>query len=106
MMLWPTDIAPKAVIFNLESETKHKVIFARDQIQFHNYGSAIVKLFGIRNDGDRAGFEVLVLNHEEPKLDPVKAVQDYMVRTSFQDNAVFLSLNYPHTALNAGTISN
>ena len=107
MMLRPSDIAPKAVIFNPESGTKHKVIFARDQIQFHNDGSAIVKLFGIKNDGDRAGFEVLVPNHEEPKLDPVKTVHDYVVRTLSQDNnAVFVSLNNPHTALNASTISN
>ena len=40
------------MIFNPESGTKHKVIFARDQIKFYNDGSAIVKLFGITYDGD------------------------------------------------------
>ena len=49
---------------------------------------------------------MLVPKHEEPKLDQVKAVQEYMIRTSYQDNVVFVSLNFPHTALNASTISN
>jgi site-specific recombinase XerD len=106
LMLRPSDAAPRAMVFDPETNTEHKVIFTRDQVCFREDGSARITLFGIKNDGNRSGFEITVPRHENPQLDPVGALHDYMQFTSPVDNAVFVSLKKPYTALGAQSIAN
>ena len=78
MMLRPSDVSPKAVTFDPDQNILQRVIFKRDMVHFNDDGSAKITMFGIKNDSDRAGFEVLLPGNEEAKLDPVKTRMCYI----------------------------
>lgn len=103
-MLRPSDIAPRGVKYDPINNTVSHILFNRDQVQFNDDGSALIKFLGTKNDGHRDGFEVLLPCHQNAHVDPVKALQVYMLRTSAPDNAVFVSLTGSHKAVEASTI--
>ena len=96
-MARPSDLAPK-------------VGLNRSQIEFHNEDLTI-KFFGVKNDQDRAGFEVRIEPAEQAVIDPVSCLKLYMEKTQHlvklgQDGPVFLTLRPPYKALTAQSISN
>ncbi len=108
LMLRPSDIAPKSVRFDKETGTSTKVVFSTDNIEFCDTGANIM-FHGIKNDTSRTGFSVFLQPIVNSKLDPVKALRDYVNRTKNQrpqDNPVFLSLNPPFKAISACTVAN
>ena len=106
LMLRPSDIAPKALFFdNLTGETK-KFIFSTDMIEFTLDGLKVCFL-GIKNDAQRAGFQVFLPSNPNSKLDPVGTIKEYINRTEpyRSDRGVFLSLNKPYKAISAASVS-
>ena len=104
LFLRPSDIAPKSVNYN--NGSKQRILFSRDLVTFDD-SSATITLFGIKNDMARQGFRVKLPRHPTDKLCPVSALQSYMDRTHHllgSDNAVFLSLTKPHTAVSAQVV--
>ena len=71
LMLCPSDIAPKSMMFDPQTLALSPAVFSTDQISFRQDGSATISLFGIKNDTSRAGFEERLPSHSNPKLDPV-----------------------------------
>lgn len=64
---------------------------------------------GIKNDSSGTGFHVTLRPTRETKVDPVKALNDYIARTSHQrseDKCVFLSLNPPFGPVTVKTVAN
>ena len=53
----------------------------RKQIKFNDDGSANIIFFGIKNDSDRKGFEIVLGSTDESVIDPVLTLQDYIKRT-------------------------
>lgn len=106
--LRPSDIAPKSVCVDKGTRQQSRIVFSRNLVGFHDNGATIT-LFGIKNDASRQGFKVNVPHHPNIKLCPVRALQHYMDRTQHlvgPDNAVFVSVRPPHTALTANSIGN
>ena len=71
-------------------------------------GGANVTLHGIKNDTARTGFTVFLQPTTDEKLNPVSALQTYIVRTAQDrpvDNAVFLTLTTPHRSITSGTVA-
>ncbi len=60
LMTRPSDMAPKATLFDSETGRKEQVVFARKQVQFHQDGAATFLFFGTKNDSARTGFEVRI----------------------------------------------
>ena len=54
----------------------------RNQINFNADGSLTLKLFGIKNDSDRKGFEVRVEKASTDKVDPVSILKAYITRSA------------------------
>ena len=75
-MLWPSDIAPKAVV--MKSRAKKPVQFTVNSIKLLDNGLAIIYLFGIKNDYQREGFRVFLTPLENIKVCPVEALQCYL----------------------------
>ena len=108
LMLRPSDIAPRAEMLDPETKTSHRLVFSRDRVKFHDDGSATVVIFGVKNDCQRTGFDVHLQPHSDPKLDPVKTLQDYLSCTKdikSTDRAVFLTLRRPHHAIDSSTVA-
>lgn len=109
VMLRPSDIAPKAVQYDPATETEHEVPFSTNSVDFHDDGSATLTFFGIKNDRTRTGFKVKLPPHEEPKLDPVKTLSEYISKTRhnrpLQSLPVFISLRQPYKALTSAGIA-
>lgn len=99
-MARPSDFAPR-------------VGFFRDQVIFHEEGSATISFFGVKNDADRDGFEVRIEGTELSSTDPVKCLKVYFNKTAHVfSNAtntnripVFLSLRPPFQGINAQTVA-
>ena len=85
--------------------------FFRDQIIFHEDGSATVHFFGIKNDSNRAGFEVRIEPTEDICIDPVECIKEYLGKTadiSYNKEGrtpVFLALRPPFQGINAQSIA-
>ena len=107
LMLRPSDIAPKGVLFDQMSQTEEKFIFSRDMIQFVPSGMYVTFL-GIKNDYDRAGFKVFLPSMSDKIIDPVTTLSDYMTITDKlrTDNAVFVALKKPYKAISAASVAN
>jgi hypothetical protein len=109
VMLRPSDIAPRSVVYDPISKKVSNVLFTTDQLKFHENGSLTITLFGIKNDTSRSGFDVHVAPHSEPLLCPVKCLQDYVsVTQSLRDpvkKPVFMSLTRPFEALKADAVA-
>ena len=107
LMLRPSDIAPKATIFEVESECEKSIEFTKDMLDFTNEG-VHVTLFGIKNDAERKGFNVfLPKNNTNSMLDPVETLKYYIERTEDvrSDNGVFLAIKSPYKALTAAAVA-
>ena len=94
-MARPSDLAPK-------------VGFRRSQIEFHDTDMT-VRFFGVKNDQNRAGFEVRVESVENSVIDPVSCLKMYMDKTqelAGSDGPVFMTLKPPYKGLAAQSISN
>ncbi len=95
-MLRRSDIAPRVELFNRGTQAASRIIFATDNhVVFEPDGSALITIFGNKNDLQRTGFQERLPPHPERKLDPVGTFRDYIDRTASQrgsDKAVFLSL--------------
>jgi hypothetical protein len=107
LMLRPSDIAPKGVHFDGSSATVSKFVFSTEQVEFCEDG-AYITFHGVKNDTSRAGFKVFLQPTSDDKLNPVKALQDYILRTEPyrpEGNPVFLTLTAPYRAIAAGTVS-
>lgn len=107
LFLRPSDIAPRAVSFDPITQKESRVVFSRDMVDFNVKEGVQITLFGIKNDLHRQGFKVKLPSHSNVKLDPVSALQHYIVRTESSvgvDNGVFLSLHAPYHALQADTV--
>ena len=104
-MLRPSDIAPKAVLFDEESDSGKKVIFKTDMIQTTELGLNVT-LFGIKNDTTRTGFEISIPRHSDELIDPVAAIEEYIKATSDMrsDGGVFIGLNKPYKAISAAAV--
>lgn len=79
----------------------------RDQIHFNTDGSLTLKMFGIKNDTDRKGFEIRVEKSSIQKCDPVQTLKDYMTRTAKKvvPKAVFVKTNSPNDPISARGIA-
>ena len=79
----------------------------RDQVHFNTDGSLIIKLFGIKNDSDRKGFEIRVEKSSNRKCDPVQTLRDYMTRTAktVAPEAIFVKTTTPHDPISARGIA-
>ena len=67
LMLRPSDIALKSMMYNPFSGQLEPQLFTTRQITFHNNGSESITFHGIQNDTSRYGFDV--------QLDPVSALR-------------------------------
>jgi hypothetical protein len=109
VMLRPSDIAPRSVLYDPTTKKIQNVLFTTEQIKFLEDGSMKVVLFGIKNDTSRTGFEVMVPAHSDINLCPVKCLKMYIDRTHvFRDKRlkpVFLSLVRPYAAVQADAIA-
>ena len=110
LMLRPSDIAPKAVRFEPASNTTTKVVFSTKCVRFNEDGSIQITFFGIKNDTDRSGAEVLLPPSRNQRIDPVGTLKCYIERTEesrseASDKAVFLPLKPPFHAICASTVA-
>ena len=84
--------------------------FYRDQIEFNKDGSATLQFFGVKNDADRAGFEVRIEPTSNAYTDPVECLKVYFAKTHMltpvpEREPVFLSLNPPFKGISSQTVS-
>ena len=109
LMLRPSDIAPKGVLYNHGDDVTLPMIFKEDQIEFVDAGLKC-KFLGIKNDTSRSGFEVILPKVENEKIDPVATLACYMERTkserSLAGGAVLVTLRKPFQAISGSTVSN
>lgn len=107
-MLRPSDIAPKAVIFNHDTLQSSNVVFSTDHIVFNEDGSMCIVFHGIKNDSTRTGFKVSVSPASDKKVCPVDALHEYIIRTECwrpnPQRPVFLSLKAPFKPIDAATV--
>ena len=106
-MLRPSDIAPKSY-FMQDGERKQN-IFSADRVCFQEDGTVKLKLFGIKNDYTRDGFEVVIVPSSDLDVCPVDCLKCYMGRGLILNKdpkrPVFTPLNYPFSALSASSIA-
>lgn len=104
-MLRPSDVAPKGKVFDEQTEQCSDILFTTDMLMFLPEGVKIT-FFGIKNDTQRTGFEILLPAHKDKRVDPVEALKCYIQRTESlrTDKAVFLSLNKPYKAITAAAV--
>ena len=108
VMLRPSDVAPNAEHFDIDAGIASKITMSTKQVKFKDDGSLTLWLQGIKNDRDRDGFQVNIPQASEPKIDPVKALQVYMLRTDHirpASGALFLTLRRPHTNIGSATVA-
>ena len=110
VMLRPSDIAPKSVIYQADCDTVRRSVFSTDHISITNDGSVKLCFFGIKNDTRRQGFTVTLPKAADVKVDPVSALSSYIERTDvyrkdIPGKPVFISLSTPYRALTSGSIA-
>jgi hypothetical protein len=101
IMLRPSDVAPKGVLFDPEREECNPLVFSTDNISRQADSSLSISFLGIKNDYSREGFNVVIPPTSDKKLDPVHTLETYIDRTTLQrtqasGNPVFLSLTKPY----------
>lgn len=107
VMLRPSDIAPKAKVYDKATKKLIKRVMTTDQVRFHADGSMRITLHGIKNDYHRDGFEVRVNPSSDGHVDPVQAVKCYIERTAKirpSNRPLFLSLKKPYQGIGADTV--
>ena len=107
-MLRPSDVAPKGVQYDSESDTFKPFLFLRSQISFPDDGGLRITFFAIKNDSSRDGFEVSVPRCDNAKLDPALALNVYLQKTQHLVTDVhapaFISLKKPHQGISASAV--
>lgn len=111
LMLRPSDIAPRACLFDPHNPLSHKpLVFSTDNIVFNHDGSCDIVFHGIKQDTDRAGFNVHLPPAVDTRLDPVLTLKDYISRTEVYrpvgQKPVFLTISPPYHAISSDTVSN
>ena len=108
LMTRPSDLAPKAKIFDPQSMSSKAVVLSVDDIQFHENGSMTIVFWGIKNDTNRQGFEISIPPSSDKVMDPVCCLRVYIDKTAkFRkgpENALLLSLKTPYKAISADTV--
>ena len=87
-------------------ESDH-MLFTREPLTFHSYGSLTVRFLGIKNDPSRSGLEVTIPAGDVVKLDPIKSLKEYVAKTASvcaSHNAVFIALKQPYAPLVMATV--
>jgi len=106
-MLRPSDIAPKAVIYQHDNSIQNVHLNVSDIVFVQD--SMTITFHGIKNDAHRRGFIVTVPMATEGKLCPVLALRSYIDRTAVYrkgpEGPVFLTLQKPFRAITASTVS-
>ena len=106
LMLRPSDIAPKSKVFR--DDQWQDLVLSTNQVKFNTDGSAVITLFGIKNDYKRDGFEVVLRPTTDAKIDPVKTLRAYIERTRYQRPShlpLFLQLKSPFDAISSKTVA-
>ena len=110
LMTRPSDLAPKAKIFDPITMTSKPIVLSVDDIQFLEDGSMIVTFWGIKNDTQRQGFEVSVPPSEDSIMNPVSCLKTYIAKTSKYrtepDKPLLIALKAPYEAISADTVGN
>ena len=106
LMLRPSDIAPRAKMFDVLSGEEKAYIFKTNMLEFNTDGVQVT-FHGIKNDLDRSGFKILLPRLEDKNLDPVHCLEIYLQRTQHlrKDDAVFLTLRAPFKAISASSVA-
>ena len=107
LMLRPSDIAPDGVVFDDSSGLIFRQNFTLKNFVFEQ-NHMKVTFFGIKNDVQRKGFEVILQKNNVVKIDPVHTLYDYIERTRehrCQDGPVFITLRSPYNAVDYSTVS-
>jgi integrase len=113
-MLRPSDVAPKGVMFNKETNSEERLILGMDQVIFEEDGKLTIKFWGIKNDTSREGFESTIPPSTDILVDPVFTLRTYLACTCHlrrpqgdpPKEPVFIALSSPYSAISAGTIAN
>ena len=108
MMLRPSDIAPRATVFDEDQQTFQRLILTTENVQFNTDNSVTITFFGIKNDYSRDGFAVVIQPALIVKLDPVATLRCYIKCSRYQrpkGNPLFLALNVPYGVISASTMS-
>ena len=108
VMARPSDLAPKAVLFNGKEE--QQVLLSRDQVSFLPDGSMSIKLLGTKNDTQRKGHEIVLPPASNKVMDPAQCLMVYIERTTLERQIapgcpLFVTLNKPYKAISAKTVA-
>ena len=95
-MCRPSDLVPKSIL-------------RRSQLQLNTDGTLTIRLFGIKNDRKREGFEIRLHPADDKKIDPVNCAMTYIKRTDTLSGPVngplFITLNHPFKQIDSSTVS-
>ena len=106
VMLRPSDIAPKAEVYDGEEFVKLELTC--NQLRFEDDGSLTIWLHGIKNDSKRDGFQINIPAASNPTCDPVATLRTYIARTEADRPAsrpVFIALKKPFKAISSATVA-
>ena len=112
LMKRPSDLAPKAKLFDPQSMSRKTVALSVDDVQFLDklMVPCLLLFWGIKNDTQRQGFEVNIPPTADCVIDPVSCLQIYLRKTENwrkgPDNPLLISLKAPYKAISADTVSN
>ena len=110
LMPRPSDLAPKARLFDPQSMSSKSVVLSVDDIHFNEHGSVTITFWGIKNDTQRQGFEVSIPPSSDIIMDPVSCLRTYIATTvqyrKGPENPLLISLKVPYKAISTGTVGN
>ena len=111
-MLRPSDIAPRAKYFEVESGLTRPIVFGTDSVVFSPKGGMSITFHRIKYDYDRDGFTVHMpeASESQRKCDPTVTLKAYMLRTEstrndITDKPVFITLRPPFKAIDSRKVS-
>ena len=109
LMLRPSDVAPKGLLFDPDNCAVEPILFRTSDVRFNPDGSATIWIHGSKNDTDRAGFELLLPKCDNHMIDPVGTLASYIEQTAkyrtHNNQAVFLSLRPPFQGITHSTVT-
>ena len=109
-MCRPSDLAPKAQLFNPADSSTSNMDLSVDQVLLPNSNDSItIKFLGIKNYRDRLGFEDSVDLDDAFKKHSQVALRSYITRTETfrnpQKRLLFISLYPPYRAISARSVA-
>ena len=107
-MARPSDLAPRAEIYDAENEVILCHILSVNDVRFTDCGVSIT-FHGIKNDYLRDGFCVEIPRSEVSKTDPVSCLNAYIcksdsMRQGLTDRPLLLTLKRPYKHLDASSV--